>query len=124
VTWRDTKTAIIVFSGNQDTTGVVQTIKTAIEAHASYKRGSKLEGDTRLRSVFGRPDDLTREIIVTVLVVPIPYSELKTPYSLNSTFTIVANPYNRCICGGATKRTRANPGKASLSDAILNARHM
>jgi hypothetical protein len=40
VTWRDTKTAIIVFNGNQDTTVVVQTIKTAIEAHASYKRGS------------------------------------------------------------------------------------
>lgn len=61
-----------VFNRNQDTTAVVQTIKTAIEEHASYKRGSKLEGDTRLRSVFGRPDDLTREIIVTVLVVPIP----------------------------------------------------
>jgi hypothetical protein len=72
LTWRDTKTAIIVFNRNQDSTAVVQTIKTAIEAHASYKRGSKLEGDTRLRSVFGRPDDLTREIIVTVLVVPIP----------------------------------------------------
>jgi hypothetical protein len=72
VTWRDTKTAIIVFNRNQDTTGVVQTIKTAIEGHASYKRGSQLESDTRLRSVFGRPDDPTREAIVTVLVVPIP----------------------------------------------------
>jgi hypothetical protein len=72
VTWRDTKTAIIVFNRNQDSTGVVQTIKTAIEGHASYKRGSQLESDTRLRSVFGEPDDPTREVIVSVLVVPIP----------------------------------------------------
>lgn len=72
VTWRDTKTAIIVFNRNQGTTEVVQTIKTAIEGHGSYKRDSKLEGDTRLRAVFGRPDDPTREIFVTVLVVPIP----------------------------------------------------
>lgn len=72
VTWRDTKTAIIVFNRNQDTTGVVQTIKTAIEAYPCYKRDCKLEGDTRLRAVFGRPDDSTREVIVTVLVVPIP----------------------------------------------------
>jgi hypothetical protein len=72
VTWRDTKTAIIVFNRNQGTTEVVQTIRTAIEGHANYKRGSTLESDTRLRSVFGRSDDPTREVIVTVLVVPIP----------------------------------------------------
>jgi hypothetical protein len=73
VTWRDTKTAIIVFNRNQGTTEVVvQTIKTAIEGHANYERGSKLESDTRLRSVFERSGDPTREVIVTVLVVPIP----------------------------------------------------
>jgi hypothetical protein len=44
----------------------------ALEAHSSYKRGSKLENDTRSRSVFGRPDDQTREIVITVIVVPIP----------------------------------------------------
>jgi hypothetical protein len=69
---RATGSIIIVFNRNQDTTGVVQTIKAAVEAYTSYKRDCKLEGDTRLRAVFGRPDDITREIIVTVLVVPIP----------------------------------------------------
>jgi hypothetical protein len=47
VTWRDTKTAIIVFNRNQDTTAVVQTIKTAIEAHASYN------GAQSLRAILG-----------------------------------------------------------------------
>ena len=72
VTWRDTKTAIIVFNRNQATTPVVETIKTAITAHNNYKRDAKLESETRLRAVFGKTGDLAREIIVTVIVVPIP----------------------------------------------------
>jgi hypothetical protein len=75
VTWRDTKTAIIVFNRNQATTPVVDTIEATIKAHANYKRDAKREGETRLRAVFGRPDDPARELIVTVLVVPIPKPE-------------------------------------------------
>jgi hypothetical protein len=72
VTWRDTKTAIIVFNRNQGTTSVVQTIKATINGHSAYKRGCVLESDTRLKSVFGRPDDSLRDIFVTVIVVPVP----------------------------------------------------
>jgi hypothetical protein len=72
VTWRDTKTAIIVFNRNQATTPVVDTIKTTIEAHANYKRDAALEKPTRLRAVFGKPGDPARDIIITVIVVPIP----------------------------------------------------
>jgi hypothetical protein len=72
VTWRDTKTAIIVFNSNQETTPVVETIETTIKAHGNYKRGAKLENPTRLRAVFGQPDDPAREIIITVIIVPIP----------------------------------------------------
>ena len=74
-TWRDTKTAIIVFNRNQATTPVVDTIEATIKAHTNYKRDAKREGETRLRAVFGRPDDPAREVIVTVLVVPIPKPE-------------------------------------------------
>jgi hypothetical protein len=72
VTWRDTKTAIIVFNRNQETTPVVETVETTIKAHSNYKRDAKLESPTRLRAVFGRPGDPAREIIVTVIIVPIP----------------------------------------------------
>jgi hypothetical protein len=72
VTWRDTKTAIIIFNRNQETTPVVETIETTIKAHGSYKRDAKLENPTRLRAVFGRPGDPAREIIITVIIVPIP----------------------------------------------------
>jgi hypothetical protein len=72
VTWRDTKTAIIVFNRNQATTRVIDAAKTAIEAHANYKRGASLENPTRLRAVLGKPDDPARDVIITVIVVPIP----------------------------------------------------
>jgi hypothetical protein len=72
VTWRDTKTAMIVFNRNQDTTLVVETVATTIKGHGNYKRDAVLENPTRLRAVFGRPGDPAREIIVTVIIVPIP----------------------------------------------------
>lgn len=72
VTWRDTKTAIIIFNRNQATTPVVETIEATIKAHPSYKRDLKRESDTRLRSIFGKPNDPAKEISVTIIVVPIP----------------------------------------------------
>jgi hypothetical protein len=72
VTWRDTKTAIVVFNRNQETTPVVETIETTIKAHGNYKRDAKLENLTRVRAVFGQPGDPAREIIITVIIVPIP----------------------------------------------------
>jgi hypothetical protein len=71
-TWRDTKTAIIVFNRNQATTPVVDTIKDAVETHAACKRGTTLENPTRLRAVFGAPSDTARDVIITVIIVPIP----------------------------------------------------
>jgi hypothetical protein len=72
VTWRDTKTALIIFNRNQATTPVVESIEAAIKVHKNYKRDAKREGETRLRAVFGKPDDPARGIILTVIVVPIP----------------------------------------------------
>jgi hypothetical protein len=72
VTWRDTKTALIVFNRNQATTPVVDAIKAAVETHTAYKRGAMLESATRLRAVFGARSDAARDVIVTVIIVPIP----------------------------------------------------
>lgn len=71
LTWRDSKAAIIVFSRNKNTSGVVTAVKNALQNHTNRKHEIKQEGDTRFRTVFGRPDDPNREIIVTTLIVPI-----------------------------------------------------
>ncbi|MFT3937782.1 hypothetical protein [Rhodopseudomonas sp.] len=72
VTWRDTKTALIIFSRNVDTGAVVQNAITALQQHPNYKRDARMEGETRIRAVFGKPGDHSRDIILTVLVVAIP----------------------------------------------------
>jgi hypothetical protein len=72
VTWRDTKTAIIVFNRNLATTDVVDTITATMENHSNYKRDATLENPTRLRVVFCKPGDPGRDVIITVIVVPIP----------------------------------------------------
>ena len=72
VTWRDTKTAIVIFNRNKNLSGVIETIKTAMERHTHKKRGPKIEGETRIRYVFGHPSDNRRDVIATVMIYDIP----------------------------------------------------
>lgn len=72
VTWRDTKTAVVIFNKNKNLSGVIETIKKAMESYPHKKRGPVIESDTRLRYVLGQPTDPNREIIVTVMIYDIP----------------------------------------------------
>lgn len=72
LTWRDTKTALVVFNQNKNLTGVLDTIKSVTPNHKQFKRGPQVEGETRFRYVFASPEDSDREIIVTVLVYDVP----------------------------------------------------
>jgi hypothetical protein len=67
LTWRDTKSAIVIFSRKKNFTAVTETIKAVIEQHPHKKLGPVVETETRFRYVFGNPDDKDREIIVTVM---------------------------------------------------------
>lgn len=72
LTWRDTKAALIIFVRRKNFDTPLASIKTAVSAHTQMKRGPTDEGQTRFRYVFGKPDDPTHEIIVTVMVFHIP----------------------------------------------------
>lgn len=72
LSWRDTKTAIVVFNRNRGFSKVVDRIKEAAAAHPLFKAGPMVEGESRLRFVFGQKDDPSREVIVTVLAFDIP----------------------------------------------------
>jgi hypothetical protein len=72
LTWRDTKTAIVVFNRNRDFSAVLRAIQETMAAHRHKKRGPITEGETRSRYVFGNPTDHSREIIVTVLAFDTP----------------------------------------------------
>lgn len=72
LTWRDTKTALVVFNKNKNLSGVLEAIKAAMPNHPQYKRGPKIEGETRFRYILASTSDPNREIIVTVLVYDVP----------------------------------------------------
>ncbi len=72
VTWRDTKTAIIVLSRNKDFTRVIAEALTAMRRHLNYKSGPIKEGETRYRYQFANRDDKERHFVLTLLLFDIP----------------------------------------------------
>lgn len=73
--WRDTKTAILVFNRNRDTSKVLAEIKAATEGHPNYKRTVSWPHESGYRFVMHHPSDKNRELIMTVLVFDIPEAE-------------------------------------------------
>ena len=71
-TWRDTKTALIIFSRRQDFTSVVKEGQRAMKDHPHFKSGPKSEGESRFRYTFTHPNDKQRDIIVTLLLFDMP----------------------------------------------------
>ncbi|MGN6314078.1 MAG: hypothetical protein ACTHMO_10035 [Rhodanobacteraceae bacterium] len=73
--WRDTKTAILVFNKNKDTSKVLDEIKAASQAHQHCKRTLNWKHESAFRFVMHHPADTNRELTMTVLVFDIPQFE-------------------------------------------------
>lgn len=70
--WRDTKTAILIFNRNQDFSSVLAKIHSTAKTHTCYKRENnlkddKLKNETTFSYIFHQPSDKNREMIVTVM---------------------------------------------------------
>ena len=72
ITWRDTKTALIIFNRNKDFTSVLQKIHETVKEHKCYKREIGSSETTIFRYKFCRPDDTNKEFFLTVLVFEVP----------------------------------------------------
>jgi len=75
--WRDTKTAILLFNKNQNFSSVLAQIDSIIKKHPSYKRewspkSDKLKSETIFSYVFHQPEDVNREIILTIMAFNVP----------------------------------------------------
>ena len=66
--WRDTKTAVLVFNRNRTMSTVLNGIPEVVKKHGSYKADRTYDSETGFRYVFGHRDDANREMILTVLV--------------------------------------------------------
>ena len=75
--WRDTKTAILVFSRNQDFSSVLSKIDLIVKTHDCYKKehtlnASKLNNETTFSYIFHQPSDKNRELVLTVMAFNVP----------------------------------------------------
>ena len=70
--WRDTKTAILIFNRNKNFSEVLEIIPTTVKAHPSFKKEIKSDSESHFQYIFGHKDDSNREMILTVLVFDVP----------------------------------------------------
>lgn len=70
--WRDTKTALLVFNRETTMSTVLQKIPQAVRAHANYKTDLNYDSESGFRYVFRHRDDPDRELTVTVLAFDVP----------------------------------------------------
>lgn len=72
--WRDTKTALVLFNRNQDTSQVLAQIPETVGDREDHLRTTEYGEETDFRFVLHHGDDPGREITITVLVFDVPTS--------------------------------------------------
>lgn len=70
--WRDTKTAVVVFNRNRDFSKVLAAIPDAVRAHPQYKKDLPGSTETVFRHLFANRDDRNRELYLTVMAFDVP----------------------------------------------------
>lgn len=71
-TWRDTKTAIVIFNRNKDFSAVLAKIPETLRGHPQVKRELDYPSETGFRYVLKHRDDPSRELLLTVLAFEVP----------------------------------------------------
>ncbi|MGH9326023.1 MAG: hypothetical protein ACRD2B_04960 [Terriglobia bacterium] len=72
LSWRDTKTAVVVFNRNADFSAVLAKISETVPKHSNFRRDLGKEDESTFRYVFVQPNDSNREITLTVMAFDIP----------------------------------------------------
>lgn len=70
--WRDTKTAIMIFNRNKNLSNVLSKIPETVKSHICYKRVINSGQETEFRYIFHIPQDKNREIHLTIMVFDVP----------------------------------------------------
>lgn len=70
--WRDTKTALLMFNRNRNLSAVLEKIPGVVENHANFKKALSDDSETGFRYILGHRDDPSREVTLTVLVFDVP----------------------------------------------------
>jgi hypothetical protein len=71
-TWRDSKTAILVFNRGTETSTVLRGVDAVAKGHPNFKRALSWRHESGFRYVLHGNGDANRELILTVLVFHVP----------------------------------------------------
>jgi hypothetical protein len=74
-TWRDTKTAILVFNRAKNFSAVLAKIPEVIKAHPNFMREIPYKSESGFRYVLHHRDDKSRELTLTILAFEVPSKE-------------------------------------------------
>ena len=77
LTWRDTKTSLIIFSENVDFTRVLSSIMKSVPQHPNYKGELRKVSETHVRYLFRQKHDRARDLYLAIQVFNIPKVEQK-----------------------------------------------
>ncbi|MCL4478388.1 MAG: hypothetical protein M1381_04710 [Deltaproteobacteria bacterium] len=72
ITWRDTKTALLIFNRNKNFSSVLSKIPEVIKAHPNYKEALSYSSASGFRYILHHKDDKYRDIILTILAFEVP----------------------------------------------------
>lgn len=72
LSWRDTKTAIILFNQTKSFSSVLKQVSDIVGKHANFIREEPSPSETRFRFVLHHRDDPDRQIVLTVLCFDVP----------------------------------------------------
>jgi len=72
LSWRDTKTAILIFNRNLNFSEVLRKLEESAPRHPNFKRALEKLDESSFRYVFHQPSDKNREVILSILAFNIP----------------------------------------------------
>ena len=67
LTWRDTKTAIVMFNRNASFTSIIEKMRALVKKHSCYLSGPISLDETSDRYVFSLPQDKGRKVTISIL---------------------------------------------------------
>ena len=72
LSWRDVKTAIVIFNRNKNLSNVLSQIPGIVAKHRNFKQQVEYKNDTGFRFKMYHNNDRAREVWLTILVFDIP----------------------------------------------------
>jgi len=72
ISWRDTKTALLVFNKSKKFTDILLKIPEIVKKHMNFKRQEKYNSETGFRFILHHNGDANRELILTIIAFNIP----------------------------------------------------